>query len=117
LFASGGQIIGGVFTMRPSEPVPFWLYYFDIGDIDAATERVKRGGGQVFEGPLELPDGSWIARCADPQGAMFALQGQRSHARKGQAADSEVGWSSSWGGISSRGRLVTRPGAKGRISN
>lgn len=113
LFAAGGQTVGGMFTKRPIEPIPFWLYYFDIGDIDAAAERVKRGGGQVFEGPLELPDGSWIARCADPQGAVFALQGQRSQDRRGQAAGSEVGWSSSWGGISSRGRLVTARG-KGR---
>ena len=53
-------------------------YYFNVGDIDAAAERVKTGGGQIFEGPLELPDGSWIARCRDPQGAVFALQGKRS---------------------------------------
>ncbi len=62
----------------PEEPLPFWLYYFDIDDIDAAAERVKTGGGQIFEGPLELPGGSWIVRCRDPQGAAFALQGKRS---------------------------------------
>jgi hypothetical protein len=60
-------------------PVPFWLYYFSIGDIDAAAERVKAGGGQILEGPLEVPGGSWIARCTDPQGAIFALEGNRSH--------------------------------------
>ena len=45
-------------------------------DIDAAAERVKTAGGRVFEGPLEMPDGNWIARCRDPQGAAFALQGE-----------------------------------------
>jgi hypothetical protein len=113
LFAAGGQTIGGMFAKRPTEPVPFWLYYFDVADIDAAAERVKRGGGEVFEGPLELPDGSWIARCADPQGAVFALQGQRSPERSGQAAGPEVAWSSSWGGISSHGRLITGSRGKG----
>jgi hypothetical protein len=38
---------------------------------------VKTGGGQLLDGPIEVPDGSWIARCIDPQGAIFALQGQR----------------------------------------
>src|SRR3954469_11473127 len=44
LFSDGAQTIGGMFTKRPVEPVPYWLYYFNIGDIDAAAERVKRGG-------------------------------------------------------------------------
>jgi hypothetical protein len=79
LFSAGGQTIGGMFTKPPMVPVPFWLYYFSIGDIDAAAERVKAGGGQILEGPLEVPGGSWIARCTDPQGAIFALEGNRSH--------------------------------------
>jgi uncharacterized protein len=77
LFSAGGQTIGGMFTKPPTAPVAFWLYYFNIGDIDAAAERVRAGGGQVIEGPLEVPGGSWIARCMDPQGAMFALEGKR----------------------------------------
>ena len=36
--------------------------------VDAAALRVKTGGGQVLEGPLQVPSGSWIVRCADPQG-------------------------------------------------
>jgi hypothetical protein len=98
LFSSGGQTIGGMFTKRPEEPLPFWLLYFNIDDIDTATERVKTAGGEVFEGPYELPDGIWIVRCIDPQGAAFALQGKRGHA-------SEVGWTSAWGGFSSKGRM------------
>ena len=101
MFSAGGPTIGGMFTKRSEDPVPFWLYYFNVGDIDAAAERVKAGGGQVFEGPLELPSGNWIARCRDPQGAAFALQGKRSQ--------DGIGWSTEWDGISSRGRLVTKP--------
>jgi predicted enzyme related to lactoylglutathione lyase len=77
LFSAAGQTIGGMFTMPPTGSIPFWLYYFNVGDIDVASERVRAGGGQVIEGPLELPGGSWIARCMDPQGAMFALEGKR----------------------------------------
>lgn len=101
LFSAGGQTLGGMFTKRPEDPIPFWLFYFNVADIDAAAGRVKSAGGQVFKGPLELPSGSWIARCRDPQGAAFALQGGRS--------EDGFGWSTEWDGISSRGRLVTRP--------
>jgi predicted enzyme related to lactoylglutathione lyase len=100
-FSCGGQTIGGMFTKRPQDPLPFWLYYFNVSDIDAAAERVKTGGGEVFTGPIELPSGSWIARCRDPQGAAFALQGPRSQAG--------IGWSTEWDGFSSKGRLVIEP--------
>jgi hypothetical protein len=41
------------------------------------VKRVKIGGGQVVEGPIEVPGGSWIIQCLDPQGALFALVGKR----------------------------------------
>lgn len=77
-FSAGGQTIGGMFTKPAMVRAPFWLYYFNVADIDAAAERVKAAGGQILEGPTEVPRGSRIARCMDPQGAMFALTGQRS---------------------------------------
>src|SRR5258707_7981403 len=107
LFSARGQTIGGMFTKRPVEQVPYWLYYFNIGDIEAAADRVKTGGGPIFEGPFEVPDG-WIVRCIDPQGAIFALEGKRSHDRLERAPASEVGWSTEWNGSSSRGRLITK---------
>jgi uncharacterized protein len=109
LFSTGGETIGGMLTKRPIEPVPYWLYYFNVGDIDGAAARVKTGGGRIFEGPLALPGGCWVARCADPQGAFFALQGRRGEDGIGRAPASEVGWSTEWSGISSRGRLITKP--------
>jgi uncharacterized protein len=109
LFSLDGQMIGGMFTKRPVEQVPYWLYYFNVGDIDAAIERVRAAGGKIFEGPFEVPEGSWIARCIDPQGAIFALQGTRSLEAIARDPASEVGWSAEWSGISSRGRLVDKP--------
>jgi uncharacterized protein len=79
LFSAAGQTIGGMFTKPAMVPVPFWLYYFNIGDVDAAVKRVKAGGGQILEGPIEVPGGRWIVQCVDPQGAIFALVGKRSH--------------------------------------
>lgn len=109
LFSAGGQTMGGMRTKHPTEPGPFWLYYFNVGDIDAAVELVKTGGGQILEDPQELLDGSWIARCTDPQGATFALQGKRSQAG--------IDWSTEWGGFSSKGRLVTNPRGRVRTSD
>ena len=66
----GGQTFGGMFTKPPMVKLPFWLFYFGVGDIDAAAERVRVGGGKILEGPGDTP-GGWIARCEDPQGAML----------------------------------------------
>jgi uncharacterized protein len=77
-FSAGGETIGGMFTKPPTVPVPFWLYYFNVDDIQGAAKRVEAGGGQILYGPTEVPGGAWIVHCADPQGAMFALLDRRS---------------------------------------
>ena len=76
LVSVGAQTFGGMFTKPPMVKLPFWLFYFGVGDIDAAAERVRVGGGKILEGPGDTP-GGWIVRCEDPQGAMFALMGPR----------------------------------------
>jgi uncharacterized protein len=76
-FSAGGQEVGGMFNKPPAVPACFWLYYFNVGDFDAAVERVKAGGGTIVNGPMEVPGGSWIVQATDPQGAMFALVGQK----------------------------------------
>lgn len=73
LFAIDGVPIGGMMTKMPQSPQPFWVYYFNVPDIQAAERRVKSAGGQVINGPMQVPGGSWIVQCLDPQGAMFAL--------------------------------------------
>jgi predicted enzyme related to lactoylglutathione lyase len=75
LFSAAGQTIGGMTTKPPMMRVPFWLYYFNVGDIDAAVKRVKAGGGQVLSRPTRAPKGNVIVQCTDPQGALFALVG------------------------------------------
>jgi uncharacterized protein len=77
LFSAGGEQIGGMFNKPPAVPVPFWLYYFNVDDFDAATERAKAGGAKIANGPMQVPGGQWIVQCIDPQGAMFALVGSK----------------------------------------
>lgn len=77
LFAWNGETIGGMMTKMEASMPSFWLYYFNVDDIDAAEARVKAAGGQVANGPQQVPGGSWILQAFDPQGAMFALVGPR----------------------------------------
>lgn len=107
--AAGGRAIGGMFTKQARVPVPFWLYYFEVADLALAVARVKDGGGRVVQGPMELLGGTWIARCVDPQGAMFSLQGKTSRTDIAPASIDELTWAADWGGFASRGKVVARP--------
>jgi uncharacterized protein len=108
LFAAGADTLGGMFTKLPRAPFPFWLYYFNVADLTVALQRVTTLGGKVVQGPIDLPSGLWIARCIDPQGAMFALQGERPGATSADLPPLEIGWAAEWGGFASRGRLVEK---------
>jgi uncharacterized protein len=76
-FATGGPAVGGMMTKMPQTPAPFWLYYFNVDAVEAAMARVKDKGGQIIHGPMQVPGGSWIAHCLDPQGAIFAMVGPK----------------------------------------
>ena len=73
LFATGGEAVGGMMNKPEQMPRPAWLFYFRVDTLDAAVDRVKAGGGQLLNGPMEVPGDEWIVQCRDPQGAMFAL--------------------------------------------
>ncbi len=73
IFAVGGVPVGGMFASK--DRPPSWLYYFNVDAAEAAVSRVKAAGGELVNGPMQVPGGSWIAHCKDPQGAMFAVVG------------------------------------------
>jgi predicted enzyme related to lactoylglutathione lyase len=100
-FSAAGQTIGGMFNKPRTAPVAFWLYYFNVADVGAAAERVKSAGGTILEGPTDVPGGGRVARCMDPQGAMFALIGKRSdkaigYFERNASSDSSVRRRWSW---------------------
>jgi uncharacterized protein len=73
-------MIGGIMN-KPKEMAqvpPNWQIYFRVDDLDAAIDRIKANGGQILNGPMEVPGGDRIVNAMDPQGAAFSL-----HARKG----------------------------------
>lgn len=71
---AAGRPNGGITGMPPgAEATPsHWLAYFGTADAAASVEAVRRAGGHVVTGPLEVPAGAF-AVCADPQGAVFGL--------------------------------------------
>lgn len=73
MYGKNGQMYGGMFNKSPDMPPPMWWCYVRVNDVNTAVDAVKKGGGQVMNGPMEVPGGDWIAQCADPQGANFAV--------------------------------------------
>lgn len=73
LIEHGGVQIGGIHRTRPST-APRWLSYIQVADASKAAVEAKAAGGKVVNGPVEVPDGSWIVMLTDPQGTAFAVQ-------------------------------------------
>lgn len=74
MYGHGERTYGGMYD-QPEEASgpPAWLHYIRVPDVEAGAERVKELGGQVLNGPMEVPGGDLIAQCLDPQGAAFAI--------------------------------------------
>ena len=77
MFKTGHGEEGGIMTRMPQTPASFWLYYVNVDALDPAVERIKAKGGQIANGPIEVPGGQWIVQALDPQGALFALVAPR----------------------------------------
>jgi len=71
--ASDDVTLGGIYIKPAEMPISAWLYYTTVADLDAALATTTALGGQVLNGPMEVPGGDRIAQCLDPQGAAFAL--------------------------------------------
>lgn len=77
---NGGQdfAFGAVMRKPAGMPSSIWVYYFRVGNIDEAVTYIRDKGGQVTNGPMEIPGGDYVLNAIDPQGAMFAIIGKRS---------------------------------------
>jgi predicted enzyme related to lactoylglutathione lyase len=74
-------MIGGMMNKPPdmANVPPNWQIYFRVPDVHAAAKTIKANGGQILNGPMEVPGGDWVLNAMDPQGAAFGL-----HAKKAQ---------------------------------
>jgi uncharacterized protein len=78
IFNNGSAAMGAVMNRdRSKSPAPFWLYYFNVADIDAAAARIKEKEGKICMGPHQVPGDLWIVVGSDPQGALFAVVGPK----------------------------------------
>jgi uncharacterized protein len=71
-----GGMIGAVMRAPPGVS-PGWNYFFRVGDIDDAKQRIEDAGGTINDGPHEVPGGDFVIYAADPQGAKFGVVGTR----------------------------------------
>ncbi len=77
MFGLRGATYGGMSAAGKVTGVPaHWLPYLKVADIDATAERFKANGGQVLNGPMEVPGGGRVAQCMDAQGAAVGLSWQ-----------------------------------------
>ncbi len=67
--------LGGMMNKPPGmeQVPPNWGFYFQVPDVNAGADRIKANGGQITNGPMEVPGGGWIVNGVDPQGAHFSL--------------------------------------------
>jgi predicted enzyme related to lactoylglutathione lyase len=90
MFGWGGQPAGGIFTKPAQMPgPPSWLPYIKVPDSKKTAASVKKQGGKIINGPMEVPGGDWIAQGMDLQGAMFAVHSAKSAAASQPAAASK----------------------------
>jgi len=60
-----GAAMGGATAEQP----PYWLHYFRVANIDDAIAAVNANGGQILNGPHEVPGGDRVVIARDPAGA------------------------------------------------
>jgi len=73
MYSRGEHPLGGMFNRPPETPMSAWLHYVRVADVPAAVAKITELGGQILNGPMEVPGGDIVAQCMDPQGAAFAV--------------------------------------------
>lgn len=74
MFGVAGRELGGIYRSPDVGPGPAaWIFYTRVDDLDEASGQVGRLGGDVVNGPMEVPGGDRVVQCTDPRGAFFAL--------------------------------------------
>ncbi|HEY6458174.1 MAG TPA: VOC family protein [Steroidobacteraceae bacterium] len=79
LFGKGTTQMGGAFVrakhLAPSWPR--WLVYLAVPSVTAAVAAAKAAGGEVLNGPHQVPGGNWIAQVVDSHGVPVAFHGPK----------------------------------------
>lgn len=76
MYRAGDYMLGAIMQKPDDMPASLWSYYFRVPEIEPAADYVRSNGGQVINGPMEIPGGEHVFNAIDPQGAMFSLIGK-----------------------------------------
>ena len=63
---------------------------FKVDDVKRVVDVITTRGGQVINGPMEVPGGDWIVQAVDPQGAMFAAHATAANMKKSEKKEKKV---------------------------
>jgi predicted enzyme related to lactoylglutathione lyase len=66
---------GGIMAMPPGVPDAMpncWVVYFRVDDTEATAEAVRAHGGNLVQGPMDIPGVGRTAVFVDPQGGSFS---------------------------------------------
>lgn len=73
--AHDGVTVGAIMGLMPEAPAAMWNHYFWVPSIAKAAAAITGNGGQIVNGPMQVPGDDWIVQGIDPQGAVFSLVG------------------------------------------
>jgi len=70
----GGVGVAGMMKLPPEAgPMPAWVGYILVDDVDAYAEKIVAAGGLLHKGPIDVPGMLRFAVMIDPQGAPFLI--------------------------------------------
>lgn len=79
LYGRNGKQEGGMYGITAGKGQHVgWLPYVSHHSVDEAARRTVAAGGQIANGPMDVPGGGRIAHLIDPQGVMFAVHSVKS---------------------------------------
>ena len=71
--AAAGETIGATMPTQADGVQRGWTFYFRAPEIEAAAAQVKAGGGEVLQGPMQVPGGDMVILARDPHGVTFGV--------------------------------------------
>ena len=73
----GGNALGGIFEMteecQGEIPVPHFMNYIAVDDVDDTARQAFDLGGRIVLPPMDIPNVGRFCQIQDPTGAIFSV--------------------------------------------
>lgn len=80
-----GDLVAGLGPAMSPEAAASWGVYLATDDVDAAVQRARDAGGQVYVEPMDIPEQGRMAWVGDPGGAAVGLWQEQGFAGSARA--------------------------------